>query len=477
MAIVLREDQEDVRAKLRVALRSNRSVLTYAPTGFGKTVLTSALIKILFDASKRVIFAVHRQDLITQTAKTFEKFGIPFSYIAAGHHFNPYHRVFIASIPTLKNRLGKFPADYLFVDEAHLSMSAGWKAVVDHYKASKTRIIGLTGSPERLDGKPLGDAWDTMVLGPSPRWLIERGHLSRYRAFAPAGVDLSGVHTRGGDYVASEIDELMAGRAVLAGAVRHWRKYAAGKRTIAFTPSIARAEQLAAEFCANGISAVSIDGNTPREDRTRYFNAFADGEIEVITSVNLFCEGFDLAAQVDRDVTVEAVLLYRPTQSLALHLQQVGRALRKKPEPAIILDLVGNLARLGLPDDDREWSLAGRAKKTAEVKVAQCPDCFASHSPAPVCPECGHAYAELKREAGEGRVIDEIEGELEEIDLNAVRQQRKTEQAKAKSLEDLISLATSRGYKSPEKWAAHIYTARQAKARATSGDRRYANAY
>lgn len=439
------------------------AVLVVCPTGFGKTVLMAALIKILFWANKRVIVCLHRQDLITQTAKTFEKFGIPFSFIAAGYRYNPYHRVHIASIPTLKNRLGKFPADYVFVDEAHLSMSAGWKAVVDHYKAAKARIIGLTGSPERLDGKPLGDAWDTMVIGPTTRWLIENGFLSKYRAFAPAGVDLSGIHMRGGDYVASEIDELMAGRAVLAGAVRHWRKYAAGKRTIAFTPSIARAEQLAAEFCANGINAISIDGNTPRDERARAFNAFADGEIKVITSVNLFCEGFDLAAQVDHDVTVEAVLLYRPTQSLALHLQQIGRSLRKKPEPAIILDLVGNLARLGLPDEEREWSLEGRQKKDREVEVAQCPECFASHPPAPTCPECGHAYAELKREAGMGRVLDEVEGELEEIDLDAMRVQRKQEQATARTLEDLIALATARQYRSPEKWAAHIYSARQAK--------------
>lgn len=456
--------QEELRGSMRVAARKYQSILAYGPTGVGKTNLSAAIIETLFRNGKRVLFLVHRQDLIQQTAKTFQKFNIPFSYIASGYHYNPYHRVFIASIPTLKNRLGKYPADWVFVDEAHLSASAGWSKTIAHYKETGAKIMGLSGSIERLDGKPLGDVWETLVLGPSPRWLIDNGFLSRYRAFAPAGVDLSGVHTRGGDYVASEIDELMAGRAVLAGAVRHWRKYAVGKRTIAFTPSIKRAEDLAAEFRANGIMAVSIDGNTPREERTRAFNAFADGDIQVITSVNLFCEGFDLAAQVDRDVTVEAVLLYRPTQSLALHLQQIGRALRKKPEPAIILDLVGNLARLGLPDDDREWSLEGRAKKDREVEVAQCPMCFASHAPARTCPECGYEYPVLKREPGEGRVLDEIEGELEEIDVNAIREQRKREQGQAKSLEDLVRLATARGYKSPERWAARIYTHRQQKA-------------
>lgn len=466
--ITLRPDQEDVRAKLRVALRSSASVLVYAPTGFGKTVLAAALIKMIFDAGKRVIFCVHRVDLITQTAKTFEKFGIPFSYIAAGHHYNPYHRVYIASIATLKNRLGKIPAGYVMVDEAHLSAAAGWAAVAKHYQETGAKLIGFTGSPERLDGKPLGDIWTTMVLGPSPRWLIDNGHLSTYRAFAPAGIDLSGIHTRNGDYVTSEIDDLMSGKAVLANAVRHWRKFAAGKRTIAFAPSVARSEQLAAEFRANGVMAVALDGNTEQSERRAAFVGFADRQIDVIVNCALFCEGFDLAAQVDRDVTIEAVLQYSPTQSLAKHLQQLGRGLRKKPEPAILLDLVGNLARLGLPDEDREWTLEGRVKGKREAgseAVRVCPKCFGAHGPAPKCPCCGHVYEV------QGRAYEEVEGELEEIDIEAIRRQRKQEQGQAKSIEDLVNLARSRGYKAPEKWAAHIFTARQAKQVERYGER------
>lgn len=463
--ITLREDQEDVRRKLRVALRTSSSVLTFAPTGFGKTVLAAALIKMIFDAGKRVIFAVHRTDLITQTAKTFERFGIPFSYVAAGHHFNPYHRVYIASIPTLRNRLGRVPADYVFVDEAHLSVASGWAAVANHYKAAGSKLIGLTGSPERLDGKPLGDVWDTMVLGPSVRWLIEQGHLSRYRAFAPAGIDLTGVRVRNGDYVQADIDDLMSGRAVLAGAVKHWQKYAAGKRTIAFAPSVARAEALASEFRSQGIMAVALDGNTPLDERRRAFNAFADRDIKVIVNCMLFCEGFDLSAQVDRDVTIECVLQYRPTQSLALHLQQMGRGLRKKQEPAILLDLVGNIARLGLPDEEREWSLAGR-KKQQSTSAMTCPECFATHEPAPRCPECGHVYERKAATGGQGRVLDEVQGELEEIDVEALRRQRAIEQAKATTLDALVELARKRGYKNPEKWAGYVWTARQAKGKA-----------
>lgn len=462
--IRLRQDQEDVRAKLRVALRSSSSVLTFAPTGFGKTVLAAALIQILFNAGKRVIFAVHRIDLIKQTAQTFENFGIPFSYIAAGRHYNPYHRVYIASILTLKNRLGKIPADYIFVDEAHLSAAAGWSAVSKHYKGTGAKQIGLTGSPERLDGKALGDVWDDMIMGPSVRWLIDNGHLSRYRAFAPKLVDTSGLHTRKGEFVSAEVEALMDGKAVIAGAARHWRAKADGLRTIAFCPSVARAKKYAEDFTDLGIPSVALDAETPQHERAKAFNDFADREILVIFNCALFCEGFDLAAQVNRDVTIECVMQLSPTQSLAKHLQQVGRGLRKKPHPAILLDMVGNIERLGLPDDEREWSLEGKKTKQ-EVKMIICDQCFAAHHPAKTCPECGYEHPG-REVSGAGRMIEEVDADLEEIDVEALRRERAREQGMASTLADLVALATARGYKSPEKWAAHVWTARQSKGRA-----------
>lgn len=453
--------QTELRVDTRVALRQHQSVLVYSPTGSGKTNFAAMLTDLITGAGKRAIFGVHRDALIKQTANTFDEHGLYYSYIAAGYHHNPYRSVQIASIPTLQNRLGKYPTDYLFIDEAHLSASAGWSKTVDHYKAAGTKIIGLTGSPQRLDGKPLGAIWDTMVLGPSVRYLIDNGFLSRYRAFAPAAVDLTGVHTRGGDYVHSEIDDLMSGKAVLAGAVKHWRQFAGGKRTIAFAPSIARAEQLAAEFRANGVNAISLDGGTAKSERQDTFRKFADREIEVMVNVRLFTEGFDLSAQVGRDVVIESVLDYAPTQSLALHLQKHGRGLRRDAEAHILLDLVGGFARLGLPDDDREWSLEGESKKKAAGPAGEavriCTACFAAYTPAPVCPVCGLVHV------AQGRKVEEVEGDMVEIDPEAMRRARVQEQAYAESIDDLIKLATARGYKSPARWAAHVWTARQAK--------------
>jgi len=461
--IVLRQDQEDVRVKLRTALRSHGSVLAYAPTGMGKTVMSSALIKMIFDAGKRTLFCVHRLALVKQTSVTFDAFNIPHSYIVSGMHYNPYHRVYVASIDTLKNRMEKIPADYLFVDEAHLSASEGWARVVNYYRSRGTKIIGLSGSPVRLDGKPLGSVWDTIVFGPSPRWLIEQGHLSKYRAFSPAGIDVSGLKVKNGNYNADQIDDLLAGKAVMAGAVRHWRGLAEGKRTIAFAPSIKRATELAAEFNANGLRFVALDGETPQNIREAAFRDLADRNLDGLINCNLFSEGFDMSAQVGRDVPIECVLDMYPTNSLARHLQKHGRGLRRKPEPAILIDLVGGFRRddLGLPDEDREWSLSGsdNGKKASgsSESVRTCPRCFASHTPAPMCTECGHVY-EVK-----SRTLTEVEGELEEIDIEKLRREKKQEHGMAQTLEDLVELATARGYKKPEAWAGHIYTARMAK--------------
>ncbi|WP_321337746.1 DEAD/DEAH box helicase [Breoghania sp.] len=460
--IQLRPYQQDARVKLRLALRSSTSVLCVLPTGAGKTVLAAALIDLLFKAGKRVIFAVHRVDLLTQTAKTFKKFNIPFSYVACGHHYNPLHRVYVASISTLVNRMQRIKADYVFVDEAHLSAAAGWSKVAKHYKDLGARLIGLTGSPERLDGRALGDIWDDMVEGPTTRWMIENGHLSTYRAFAPKGIDYSAVHTRNGEFVRKEIEELEQGKAVIKDAARHWMKRAKGLRTIAFCRSVARAQEYAEEFSSLGIPSTSLDGETSQEARRQAFERFANGDLMVIFNCALFCEGFDLSAQVDRDVTIECVMQLAPTQSLARHLQQLGRGLRKKPHPAIILDLVGNLGRLGFPDDEREWSLEGRKKVKREVAVVDCPVCGGAHHPAMACPYCGHVYEGCGGKVEQAR-INEVDGDLEEVDVEALRRERKREQSQARSLQDLVSLATARGYKSPERWAGHIWTARQAK--------------
>jgi superfamily II DNA or RNA helicase len=299
-----------------------------------------------------------------------------------------------------------------------------------------------------------------MVRGPSVRWLIDEGYLSRYRAFAPSTPDLTGVHTRAGDYIQTELDELMGQKAIVGNAVAHYRRLAAGKRAVAFCVSVKHSRNVAEQFRAAGFVAHHLDGETPREERRAAIQAFRDGHIQVLCNVDLFGEGFDLPA-------IEVAILLRPTKSLGLYLQQVGRALRPYPgkASALILDHAANMREHGLPCDDRDWSLEDRERRKKGERedvepIKQCPQCYAVHAPAPACPECGHVYQAAPRK------LTEVDGELQEIDIERAREMRKAEQREARSLDDLIRLAQARGYKNPAAWAAHVMTARMARGRA-----------
>ena len=174
----------------------------------------------------------------------------------------------------------------------------------------------------------------------------------------------------------------------------------------------------------------------------------------VLTNCALLGEGYDLAAQAGMPVTVEAVGLVRPTQSMALHLQQMGRALRPKADPAIILDHAGNIDRHGLPDTPRTWSLEGRRKKVKEpAKVKTCPHCLAAN-PVHVkaCMECGHPFVPKARNGP-----DHVEGELQEVTLNGFRRSvtgfQRMEMIRAcKSYSDFVKVGHSLGYKPGWAW-------------------------
>lgn len=456
-------EQQALVDRLRDAFRAGFKYPTLqGATGFGKTVTAMAMAKASVEKGNTVFFSVHRRELITQTAKTADKAGLHYGYIAAGLCPNPFLKFQIVSIDTAKNRIGKMIAPNLvLVDEAHLSLAAGWRRVIERWKAQGARIIYLTATPWRLSGEGMGDVSDTMVCGPTTRELIESGRLSKYRLFAPTAPDLAGVHSRAGDFAKNELADAMDTSSITGDAVHHYQKHASGKRAVAFCVSVKHSEHVAAYFRANGIPAAHMDGTTPHHERRQIIRAFADGEIKVICNVEIITTGFDLSAQVDRDVPIEAILLLRPTQSLSLYLQMVGRGLRKKPEAAIILDHAGNALRHGLPCEDRVWTLEGREKNKRDssdaIAVRQCPDCFAAHRPAPACPECGHVYEIV------GRQLDEVDGELQEIAPDELRRLRAREQGSARSAEDLAEVARRRGIKKPGKWADHVLRARQEK--------------
>jgi DNA repair protein RadD len=356
-------------AGARALLRQHQAVLIQAPTGAGKTALAAFMAGSAVSKGLRVWFICHRDFLVDQTSKTFAKVGIDHAFIAAGWTFQPHKRVQICSIDTVKNRLDRLePPDLVIWDEGHHTAAAGWRKVREW--AGKAKHVGLSATPCRLDGKGLDDLFDAMVPGPAVSWLIQNRFLSDYRAYAPSTPDLSGVHTRAGDYAAGELDAAMNKAAMIGEYPRHYLTYARGMRAAYFATSVATSERIASMFRDAGVSAQHVDGTTPTAERKAICRRFALGEIQVITNCAILGEGFDLAAQAGIDVSIDCVGLARPTQSLSLHLQMIGRALRPSEgkKHAVILDHAGGLMKHGLPDDDREWRLEGqkKGKKSAE---------------------------------------------------------------------------------------------------------------
>ncbi|HEX4608224.1 MAG TPA: DEAD/DEAH box helicase family protein [Urbifossiella sp.] len=467
MTFTLFDHQSTVINSARELLRTSSAVILQMATGGGKTPTGAFAVKSASEKGHSVIWTCPRRELVEQTSQTFAKFSIPHSFIAAGRHFNPRMRVQIASIDTLVNRLEKLsPPKLLVVDEAHHSPAAGWLKVIRWVLDSGGKVLGLTATPWRLDSGGFDHIYGGMVKGPPVSWLIEKGFLSDYRLFAPFTPDLSQVHIRAGDYVTSEVEAIMGGKAVVGNCVDHYRRYAHGKRAAVFAVSIQHSEQIAAQFTAAGIPAAHIDAGTPDAIRRQHILNFATGHLKVIVNVGLLSEGFDLSAIAGRDAPIECVILMRPTQSLSLYLQQVGRALRRKPYPAVIIDMVGSCARHGLPDHPHEWSLQGRPKKGRGGKgeqpvplVKKCSGCDVMIPLAfAVCPHCG--TAQPNGTAAPNRKLDEIDGELQEINREQARRERLREQGGAKSLDELIALGKAKGYKNPEAWAGHVYTAR-----------------
>lgn len=460
MPIALREYQEDVIARTREAMRRTKDVLIQAPTGSGKTVLASYMMNRIVEGGGRGYFICHRRELIEQTSLTFRNMGIPHGYIAAGYTPNPFQPIQVCSVGTLKNRLNKVMSPTVCIwDEAHHLGAGGWSKVYNEYPSAFH--IGLSATPQRLDGRGLDDKFGEIVRGPSVDWLIENGFLAKYKIYSIPGIDRSGFHSRMGEYVQSEVELEMDRPKITGDIVRHWLRYSNDKLTIAFAVSVKHSKHLAEQFQGSGVMAVHLDGDTKKDDRRNALKAFARGDIRVITNVGLFGEGFDAAANSGMDVTVGCVIDANPTKSLGAWLQRCGRALRPQRTPAIILDHSGNAMEHGLPCIDREWRLEGKSKKVKSeddgIAIKQCPKCYHVHRPKPFCPECKHVYKKQYRD------VDHEDGELSEMDIEQARKAARREQGEARSIDQLIALGQSRGYKNPSAWARHVFNARKAK--------------
>lgn len=356
--VELRHYQSDAiqQARTRLAFGKKR-LLMNAPTGAGKTVIAAGLVQLAVAKGKRVLFLAHRRELITQTvAKLVDAGVINFGVIMAGASLHNAHApVQVASIQTLIRR--EFPpADLIILDECHRANSRSYLSVLANYP--EVPVLGLSATPERLDGKGLDDIFEELIVVETVPNLIAAGFLVSPICYGGTVPDLSGVRIKRGDYDESQVANAMDKPKLIGDIVTNWLRLAQGKLTAVFAASVEHAKHIAQEFLQAGIMAAVVTGDTPTAERDAIIADWRAGFITVVVNVFVFVEGFDFPA-------LECVVLARPTKSVSLYLQAVGRVMRPAPgkSTALVLDHAGCVAQLGPPGMDREWSLEGAAKK------------------------------------------------------------------------------------------------------------------
>lgn len=427
--MILRPYQQDIKDAVSQAFRQGyKRPLVVLGCGGGKSYIFADMAK---STCGDVLILTHRRELLNQHRELLKKLGI--------------HNARISMVMTEANRLGQYPKPRLLIlDEAHLSRSKSWTKVLEYYD---TYTVGFTGSPIRLDGRPLGDIYDIMIQGKSVKWLIENKYLAPYEYYAPTVVETDGLRKQAGDYVISDLEQLMSDRAIYSDVWESWERLAKGKKTIAYCVSVKHARETAEMFNSKGVRAVAIDGNTPDKQRTEIMEKFRTGEITVLCNCAIVSEG----VSVD---DVECTLLLRPTDSTALFIQQSMRSMRyKEGKVALIIDCTGNYTRHPLPDADIEWSLTQSVKKRKQFDsegnfaIRTCPSCFKVFATAKECPYCGNEYPLHPREIKAHKDI-----ELQRItaeEMAKIEQQKKEmrmEVGRARTVADLWKIARKRGY-------------------------------
>lgn len=360
----LRPYQKDNKEKIYEAWKDKRSVMLQMPTGTGKTRLFSSIIKDIESYSTAhgveitCLVMVHRMELIDQIVNTLmSSYGLETGIIQAGFRQRPELSLQVASVQTLSRRLEKWTEkkfDFIIVDEAHHIPADSYLKIINAFPEAK--LLGVTATPYRLSGEGFTDIFDELIVSPSVKEFIDMGILSKYdyhsvRPNSEIQRDLDQLkHFQGGDYTDADMTRVCDNDHIRAQVVETYLKYAKGKKGIIYTINKVHNYNLCQDFREHGITTVAIDSSTPSDVRNKYIEDFKEGKIDIICNVNIFSEGFDCP-------DIEFIQLARPTQSLSMFLQQVGRGLRisEGKEKCLFLDNVGLYNRFGFPSTKRRW--------------------------------------------------------------------------------------------------------------------------
>jgi DNA repair protein RadD len=430
--ITLRPYQEESLAALFDYWRgTGGNPLIVLPTGAGKSLVIAELMRRLLDEYPRLrVFCVtHTRELIVQNFQELLRLwpGAPAGIYSAGVGRRDAHaRILFCGVQSVFKRVDQIgAADLVIVDEAHLIPRNASTMYGKFFNAMRdlnpdVRVVGLTATPYRLDSGRLDEGGDSMfdriVYEANVLDLIRDGYLSPLisKASLTASMDLSGLGTRGGEFITEQAEARAMAVGVIERAVDEMITLAGERRAwLAFCVSVAHAKAVADALNERGIRAAAVDGAMDKGQRDSAIRQFREGHLRALTSVNVLSIGFNVPH-------VDLIALMRPTKSSGLYIQQVGRAFRRAPgkDDALILDFAKVVRMHGpvdavVPNGTKRGAGKGEKADAATVRAKECPTCatYAALN-ARTCAACGHEWPAPKPEIKHDERADDGAGIL-----------------------------------------------------------------
>ena len=429
--IPLRDYQEELLDEVYKNLDYKRkNIMVQSPAGSGKSVTMAEVARRATEKGNRVLFIVHRKELVQQIKTTF---------IANDVDMNLCR---VRMVQTIANRIKKdneLVPNIILVDEAHHALAKTYTNIFEHFP--KAFVFGFTATPWRMSNKGFTDVFENLVLGKTVQWLIDNERLAPFKYYSKNLMNDNKLKTQRGEFTNDSITLALEPQ-IYGNIIENYKKFADNKKTIVYTHNVESSKTVAEKFNEQGYNAIQVDGSTPNQQRELAMEMFREGKVNILVNAELYGEGVDVP-------DCECVILLRPTESLTLFIQQTMRAMRYQPnKQAIIIDHVGNYARHGLPNTEHDWHghFQGSNKKTKSdnsIPIKECPECFGVvESANTICPYCG---CEFPKEEPQDLSIDES-AELEEVTEEMITLNLKTPED-CNSMKEMYQLAKQNNYK------------------------------
>ena len=390
--------------------RGNRRIIVQQPPRTGKTVIMAEVARRTTVKGNRVMFIIHRKEVLNQAKETFKAQEVDMSLATMG------------MVQTLTRRVARLPAPQLIlVDEAHHALAKSYQRILQAFP--RAYVLYFTATPIRTGHQQLDQIADDLIVGQSIKWLTQHNFLAPFKYYGLGDIDRSKLRKAHGDYSSDSMNEAI-NHQIYGRIVDQYQRLADGKQAVVYCHSVASAKEVTDKFHEAGITAEEIDGETDKKIRDKLVEQFRNQRLTILVNVNLFTEGVDLP-------NVDCVIMARPTSSLALYLQFSMRCLNpRKGKTAIIIDHVDNFLTFGLPNNDRDWNEAiktrdkrKQSKQDNGPAICQCKFCFGIFYRQDLtdncCPLCGH---KLEKDKHDYKVVNV---DLQEIKENQAVEHRK----------------------------------------------------